>query len=259
MRTTYLRLLTAAVAALILIAAAPARAADLTILASGALAEALKEMSADFGRQSGNRITLIPDTTGGLTARVEAHEKGDVVIVSAPAMDGLEKSGLTIKQSRVMLARALIGISIRKGTRAPDIATVDAFKRTLRRARAVAYTDPAAGGASGIYFTALIKRLGIADDIRNKSVIRAHGIDVADAVAEGAADIGITFMSEMMPNRSVRVIGPFPADIQDATDYPAEIPAASTQKEAARAFIAYASRMQAAKIYRKWGLEPASH
>jgi molybdate transport system substrate-binding protein len=246
-------------AALALLAAAPAHAADLTILASGALAEPLKQLSAEFGRRSGNRLTVIPDTTGGLTNRVKAHEKGDVVIVSAPAMDALEKAGLTVKESRVMLARALIGVSIRKGTRAPDIGTVDAFTRTLRRARAIAYTDPAAGGASGIYFTALIKRLGLADDIRNKSVIRAHGIDVADAVAEGVADIGITFMSEMMPNRSVRVIGPFPAAIQDATDYPAEIPAASREKNAARAFIAYASRDAAAKAYRLWGLEPAAH
>ena len=43
--------------------------------------------------------------------------------------------------------------------RKPDIKTVDAFKRALLDAKGIAYAKE---GASGVAFTALIERLGIA-------------------------------------------------------------------------------------------------
>ena len=41
-----------------------------------------------------------------------------------------------------------MGVAVLKGAPKPDISTPDAFKRALLAAKAVAYTDPASGGAA---------------------------------------------------------------------------------------------------------------
>jgi molybdate transport system substrate-binding protein len=57
---------------------------------------------------------------------------------------------------------------VREGACQPDISTPEAFKQALLKARSVAYTDPKAGGSGGIMFSALLQRLGIADEIKRK-------------------------------------------------------------------------------------------
>jgi hypothetical protein len=42
-------------------------------------------------------------------------------------------------------------------------------RRTLLSARAVAYSDPAGGGGSGIHFAKVLQRLGIADQVNAKA------------------------------------------------------------------------------------------
>ena len=65
-------------------------------------------------------------------------------------VDDLAKKGRIVPGSRVDLAKVGMGVAIKEGAPAPDIGTVDAFKRTLLAAKSVAYIDPKAGGSSGI-------------------------------------------------------------------------------------------------------------
>ncbi|MFZ1003493.1 MAG: substrate-binding domain-containing protein, partial [Pseudolabrys sp.] len=64
-------------------------------------------------------------------------------------------------------------------------------------ARSVAYTDPKAGGSGGIMFSALLEKLGIAEAINKKAVLGKSGHDVTTSIAEGRAEIGTTFISEV--------------------------------------------------------------
>ena len=50
----------------------------------------------------------------------------------------------------MMLADSVLGVGVRAGAPKPDVSTVEAFRRTMVGARAVAYSK---AGASGIYFT----------------------------------------------------------------------------------------------------------
>jgi len=98
--------------------------------------------------------------------RIARGEPVDVVIIVGDALDGLIKQGRVIPDSRVDVARSGIGMAARKGAPKPDISSLDALKRTLLQAKSIAYSD----GASGIYLsTVLVKRFGIADEIKDKS------------------------------------------------------------------------------------------
>ena len=63
----------------------------------------------------------------------------------------------------------------------PDISTPDGFKQTLLKARSVAYTNPQAGGTSGIFLVGLLERLGIAEAVGKKALLCINGDEVVEA------------------------------------------------------------------------------
>jgi molybdate transport system substrate-binding protein len=248
-----------ALAALAAFAAPHADGAQLKLLVGGAMSEPFREVGADFQKKTGHMLSFTIDTTGALQNKLRAGEKADLILVSSPGMDTLQKEKRIVPGTRVDLGRAVIGVSVRAGAQAPDISSVDAFKKALLSARSVSYVDPKAGGTSGTYMAGLLQRLGIADEVNKKVVFRNQGSAVADAVAKGEAEIGITFTSEMMPNKGAKVIGLLPDAIQSATVYAAAIPVGADNADAARAFLQEFNSSAAEAAIRKAGLEPVAH
>jgi molybdate transport system substrate-binding protein len=248
-----------AAAAMLAFAASSAEAAQLNFLVGGAMSEPFREVGKEFEKKSGHMVSFTIDTTGAPQNKLRAGAKADLILVSSPGMDALQKENRIMEGTRVNLGRAVIGVSVRAGAAAPDISSVDAFKKALLSARTVSYVDPKAGGTSGTYMAGLLQRLGIADEVNKKVVFRDQGSRVADSVAKGDAEIGITFTSEMMPNKGVKVIGLLPDAIQNATVYAAAIPVGAEHADAARAFLKEFDSAAAASAIRKAGLEPVAH
>src|SRR5882757_5944013 len=146
-----------------------AGAAEMKVLASGAMSHALQEISEDFVHKNGHTLAFTAGTTGVLQDRVRAGEKADLIEVTSAGMDALEKEKLVLPGSRVELARALIGVAVRDGAPLPDISTPEALKQRLLAARSVAYIDPKIGGQAGAAIVGLLKTLGIADEVAKKS------------------------------------------------------------------------------------------
>ena len=123
-------------------------------------------------------------------------------------------------------------------------------------AHSVALVDPKAGGTSGIYLDGLFQQMGIAEAVKKKTVYGMQGSEVAKAVADGKVEIGLTFISEMMPNKGVKIAGPLPAGVQNATNYTVAIPVGSPNPDAARAFIEAMKSVEGHAAIAKAGLEP---
>ena len=151
----------------------------------------------------------------------------------------LESAGTLVPGSRAELGRGTVGVAVRAGAPSPDIATPEAVKQTMLAARTIAYPDPAGGGTAGVYFAGLMERFGIAEEVKKKALLQNRGFEIAAAVADGSADIGVTFISELLPNKEVKVVGPFPASIGLVVPYVAGVLSASKQANAARTLIAY--------------------
>src|SRR5690348_5763767 len=103
-------------------------AAQLRLFVGGAVTEPVKKVDAEFAKKSGHRSEITSDTSGALQNRLRSGEKADVVIVSAPALDALEKEKRIVPNTRVDIARGLIGVGMRPGTKAPDLSSPEAFK-----------------------------------------------------------------------------------------------------------------------------------
>ena len=169
----------------------------------------------------------------------------------------MEQAGVIEAGSRVELGRTLTGIGVRDDTPSPDISTPERFRQAMLDARSIAYTSPRAGGTSGIYLTGLMERLGIAEAVSRKALLCINGDEVVDKVAAGEAELGSTFISEIVPRAGMKVVGPLPAAIGNATAYAAGVSAKSNNREAARAFIAMLTDPAQRPFWVSRGFEPA--
>lgn len=115
----------------------------------------------------------------------------DVLIVSRASIDNLIKDGKIAAGSSATLGTSVFAIGVRKGAPKPDISTPDALKKALLSARAVGYTDPAAGGASGVYFAKVLERLGIADEVKPKSKFPPPAGFVGALLVNGDVDLAV--------------------------------------------------------------------
>jgi molybdate transport system substrate-binding protein len=241
---------------LVLFLANSVEAAQLKLLLGGAVTESVRKIGAEFSHKTSHQIDLTSNTSGALQKMLQSGTKADIVIVASSTMDALEKEHLIMPGTRSDVARGLIGVGIRPGAASPDLSSPDAFKKTLLAARSVSFVDPKSGGTSGTYIAGLLNRMGIASEMQKKIVYRTQGSEVADAVAKGEAEIGITFTSEMAPNKGVKVAGVLPDSIQLPTNYSVAIPAGAPNVDAARTFLKELKTPSAQAAFKEAGLEP---
>jgi molybdate transport system substrate-binding protein len=216
---------------------------------------AVRTLADAFAEATGETAEIVFEPMGALQVRLAAGEAADVLILAAPAIDALGKSGAIVAGSRADVARAPIGVAIRDGAPAPDISTPEAFKAALAAARRVALSDPAVGGSAGIYLRDLFARLGLADMIAAKAVPQNSGVAAAACVARGEADLAMTFIPELLQAAGVHILGALPPPFGHATGYAAAISAHSSRSESARAFIAALTASAARDVWVKAGFE----
>src|SRR5262245_20756670 len=228
-------------------------AAEVKVLTAGAFKQVVLAVQPEF-EKSGHKLVVDNDTVGALTKRVEGGEAFDVVVVSPAAIDDLTMKGKVADGSKAALARVGIGVMVKAGAPAPDISSLEAFKRALLNAKSVAYIDPASGGSSGIYLANLFEKLGIANDIKPKAKLKQGGY-VADLIKSGEAELGIHQISEIIPVKEVTLVGPLPAEIQNYTTYAAGISPAAKDTAAAKALIQVLSGPATAAVLKEKGMD----
>jgi molybdate transport system substrate-binding protein len=223
------------VPALVCLVAGNASAKDLNILTGAGMSMPVRQLAADFGAASGIHVTVVSDTTGGVQKRMEQGEKFDLVIGTQAVMDTLTREG-KVASAHSELAQMVAGIGAKSGTPRPAIGDGAAVKATLLAARNISYVDPAMGGITGVFFLQQADKLGIGSEVRAKAVLMPNGSGVADAVAGGQAQYGVTLISEMLPNKGVTV-WPLPDDLQMTTIYAAALSTNAENAMDARALL----------------------
>jgi molybdate transport system substrate-binding protein len=247
------------VAFLFLLLAATAYSQTVKVMCSGGFAAAYRLLGPRFEKATGLHLEIawgpsMGTTSGAIPVRLARGESADVVIMVRSALDKLAKEGEVIDGSQVDLARSRIGIAVRAGAPVPDISSVAALRRTLLRARSVAYSD----SASGVYVASkLFKRLGIEKEMASKSR-QIPATPVGLVVARGEAEIGFQQISELSPVRGIKVVGPIPEEVQKITVFSAGIVATARAPQAGRAFVRYLSSPASCAMIRQSRLDPVA-
>lgn len=217
-----------------------AEAAEVKVLSAGAVKTVVTDLAEAFRQETGHTVQLTFDTVGALRQRAAA-EPADVLILTDAAIDDLARQGIVVAGTRTDIARVGIGVAVRQGAPLPDISTPDALKQTLLAVKSLVYVDPARGATSGIHFAAVLQRLGIADAVKDKTLLWPGGF-AAEAVARGQAELCVHQISEILPVPGVTLVGPLPKDLQKVTTYSAGLAARSAAPDAARAWLAFLAR-----------------
>jgi molybdate transport system substrate-binding protein len=250
--------LIATCALLALLTFAAARPAEIKVVTSGAFTAAYLELVPEYQQATHNKLLTefgpsMGTTHNAIPIRLDRGEAIDVVIMAAPALDDLIKQGKVRANSRVELVQSKMGMAVKAGAPKPDISTVDALKSTLLAAKSIAYSD----SASGVYLsTELFPKLGIADQIKNKSK-KIEADPVGGVVATGEFEIGFQQISELRPVKGIDIVGELPPGAQRVTVFAAGIPTTSTHPEAAKALIQWLASPANYATIRETGLEPA--
>lgn len=241
-----------AFALMIALAAVRVDAADLNVLSGNGARAAVIELAARFDRATGNKTTVEFAVNPETRARIEAGQPFDVAVLNPPVLDALIKQKLVAAETRTVLGRAGIGVGIHEGAPKPDISTVDAFKRTLLSAKAVAYPGE---GASGKYFVSVVERLGIAAEMRPrmKPMPAEYNVEV---VATGEADLVVVVASRISGVRGVQLVGGIPPELQTWIGFTAGASSASKEPLAARAMLKFFSTPAAGAVLKATGIDP---
>jgi molybdate transport system substrate-binding protein len=241
----------AAIAALL--APASVSAADLKVLASNGVKEALNELAPAFERDTGNKLVIAFGLAAALKRQIEAGEAFDLAILTSAGIADLAKQGKVDGASSAAIARSGVGIGIRKGGARPDIGTSEAFKRTMLAAKSISWAKE---GQSGIYFAGLLERIGIAEQMKPKVVPAATGVEVGKLVASGQVELGVILVNELMATPGVEVLGPLPAELQNYTVFHAGVGVGSKDSSAAKALIKFLTTPSAGAVFKAKGQEP---
>jgi len=237
-----------------------ADAAELKVLSAIGMQSFLEDLEPEFERATGHKLSISFATAGAAVKRAQGGEAADVVIATRQGIDGLVKNGKASANNVTALVSAGISVAIRKGAPKPDISSPDALKRTLLAAKSISYVDPASGGASGIHFTKVLDRLGIANEMKSKTVFPnpKAPAEVGALVANGEAEIGVHIIVELISVAGIDIVGPLPGDLQNTIVFAAAVMASAKDAEAAKALVNFLRTPEAAAVTKAKGMEPAA-
>jgi molybdate transport system substrate-binding protein len=227
------------------------QAADLKLLEGNALNAVMEELGPQFEKATGNKIVATLGTSAQIKSKVESGEAFDAALLAKGTLEELTKAGKFAASPQAAIAKAGIGVAIRKGAPKPDLSSVEAFKQTMLNAKSIGFVDNTPTGAA---LKAIFAKLGIADQVNPK--LKPLNIQAAVAVTNGDVEIAMTQISEILPYPGAELAGPLPPDIQAYTTFSAGVSASAQNAEAAAALIKFLTAPPAAAVIKAKGMEP---
>ena len=228
----------------------------LKLLSAGAVKGGVAQLAAEFERTSGQAVAVDFAPAPDLRDRIAGGEAADVVILPQSMMEESAAKGKVVAESRAFLGRSRMGVAVHANAPPHDLADADAFRRLVLGASAVVHNN----ASSGIYAAKLLEKLGVAKALGSRIVVVKSGAAVMEYVAEhppGA--VGIAQISEIMvlvaKGCAVRLAGPLPDEIQNATTYFAAVTAQGAAREAAGALVRHLTTPAAKTAFAATGID----
>ena len=232
-----------------------AGAAEITLIAPGGIRAAVEQMIPAFEKKTGHKVKATFGSGNGTKAQVTKGEAFDVPIVQPPYPEVLA-SGNVVKNTETPLAHVAVGVAVRPGAPHPDLSSADAVKKMFLSAKSISYPNPKGGAAAGVSMDETLKKLGIADQMKPKIKLAQGGAGAMKMLADGQVDVGLTFVSEIITEPGVEVVGPLPESISTPTRLSGFIGTKAKEPEAAKELLDYLSSADAAKVYKERGMVP---
>lgn len=229
------------------------------VLSTGAPKGGVSGCSRAFQDRIGRAVEVSFVTAPVLRKRVaEGSAQADVIVAPVARMDEFEAAGNVVPGIREIVGSVKAGVVVRKDAPAPDISSAESLKAAILSAGSVVYNE----ATSGAYIVEMMKRLGIAEAIRDKVTTVPNGSAVMEHLAESSAEneMGFGQLTEIRVHQdrgvAVKLVGALPAALENVTTYCAAVFAEAAEPEGAKALVAFIASREGQAICRATGLEP---
>ena len=231
---------------------AAAQTPALRVFASNGVRDVMESLKPQCERAVGRPLEMRYGTSTSLVEAISKGERFDVAVLTSGGIDDLIKSGKLVRGSRTDIARAGIGVGVRAGAAKPDIATPDAFKQTLLKAKSITYAED---GASRVYLEKMFSGLGIDKVLKPKIVLVQGSVKAGERVASGSVELILTLVSEILPMPGVDFVGPLPAQLQSYVSFAAAVSANAASADAGKALIKFLTGSETTPAFKPKGME----
>jgi len=228
------------------------QAAELRVLAGGAMTTVWAELKPKFEQASGHKLIVRFGTTPELIKLATTGGPFDLGVVPREVFKDAAAQGQFVAGPTTDIARVGLGVAVRSGAPKPDISTPDALKQALVKAQSIA-TIPAS--AAGAQVLRAFERLGIGEAMKAKTKAQPGPAKVVEAVANGEVELGV-FLINVLTAPGLDVVGPFPGDLQQDVVFTAALSKDTKETQGAQALINYLKTPEAAAIIKAKGMTP---
>jgi molybdate transport system substrate-binding protein len=250
---SFAKTLALSIGIVLVLAALPLRAANVTVFAAASLKEAFDDAARQFEAASGDKLSISYAGSNALAKQIEAGAPADVFIsADLEWMDYLDSRHLLKSGTRFNLLRnTLVLVAPAASNVALKIAPNFALAAALGGGK-LSMANPDSVPA-GKYGKSALERLGVWASVQDK-VARGENVRAALAfVSRGEAPLGIVYNTDALADNGVKVVDTFPADSYPPIIYPAALVMSTAASPAAQAFLDYLRTPAAARIWEKYG------
>lgn len=241
--------------AMLACAAAPLRAADITVFAAASTGDAVTQAAKVWEAETGNQVTVAPAGSSALARQIAAGAPADVFLSANPEWtDWLDGQGMIDPATRrILMGNALVLIRTGPAWGKPEEITpgFDIAARLgpdARLAMALVEAVPA-----GIYGKTALEWLGQWDALAPR-VAQADNVRAALAlVALGEAPYGIVYATDAVAEKRVHVVATFPKESHPPILYPGAVTRDAEEPEAAGAFLDWLAGPEGSAILQQHG------
>jgi molybdate transport system substrate-binding protein len=238
--------------ALVLLPAANVQAAELRLLAGGAMSGVWADIKPQFEQASGHKLEIFFGTTPNLIKEATSGKPFDVGVVPVEVMQDASARAKFMASPTIDIAHVGLGVAVRSGAQKPDISNADALKATLLKAQSIASIPESATGYS---IAKVFDRLEITEPMKAKMRAQPNPAQVVAVVAKGEVELGI-FLINVLTAPGLEVVGPFPPELQQNVVFTAAIGSETKETTAAKALIEYLKGPAAVAIIKSKGMNP---
>ena len=231
-----------------------AQSGQIRLLCSNGIRAAVEQLMPAAEKAIGRKVVVEFSASTYLKKEIDAGKPFDLAILTPAINDDLANSGTLAAGSKTDLASADLAVGIKAGSAKADVSTTDRMKKRLLAAKTLTWTE---GGAAEPAMLAMLRALGIAEQIKPKTVLQKTPGRPAESVAAGENELMFAPISEIQTVKGVEVLGKFPREFQKPVVMTAGIATQSKDAEGARKLIAYLASAEAIPALKANGMEPA--
>lgn len=240
--------------ALLALSSMQASAADIKVLSAGAVEPGLHKVVALFKAATGHNVTIQFNTAPQIAQRMQEGYAADVLIAPQQGLKQQLDAGKVLAEAQVDLGKVGVGIVVRSDAIGPKVGTAEELKAAVLAADSVVYNT----ASTGLYLERLFERLNVAEQVKPKATRPPSGEAVMLHVISGTGrQIGFGAMTEigLFVSKGLKLVGPLPAEVQNYTTYAAAMTANASEREAAKAMLAFLATAEARQALSAAGIE----